>query len=325
MEKKSSQFNQDTSSGLVVMSFDFEMRWGVHDIYGLNIEGYRTNLENTRFAVASMLKLLAERDLRATWATVGALGMKDWGEYFSFAPSPPKYINKALSVRKEYADIDPDGKFHFAPDLITQILGTKGQELGSHSFSHLYFQEPGITEDDFISDMRAVEKIFKERFCVVPVSLVYPRNQSAFTESLDKTSIKIWRGQEPAWFYKCTTKSDNTVFPRFFRFIDGVNPWGSRVSQIAPKTVNASLFVRCNLPEQFWRLHLRRIENELSNLKPNHIFHLWWHPHNVGFDLKTGVARITQVFDLVAEACCLKGGVSSMNMSDCGKIFENIG
>lgn len=300
----------------VVLSFDFEMRWGVHDVYGLNFNGYRKNLENCRPVVLSTLKLLAERNLRATWATVGALGSNNWDEYFSLAPPPPSYIDPRLAVRKEYADLDPDGILHFAPDLIHQIVQTKGQELGSHSFSHLYFREPGVTATDFLADMAAVEKLWKERFGVVPISLVYPRNQSAFVNLLDQTSIGIWRGSEPAWFYDCTSQRSNTLLPKALRLVDSINPWVRRASRLKRGMVRASLFVRFELPEPLWRLQLKRIRNELLGLAPGEVFHCWWHPHNVGFEIKAGMARLTQVIDLIAESC-ITNKIVSTNMKGC--------
>lgn len=313
MERNS---DQRVDSASVVLSFDFEMRWGVHDIYGLNFNGYRKNLENCRPVVLSMLNLLAERKLRATWATVGALGMNDWGEYFSCAPPPPAYLDSRLAVRKEYADLDPDGTLHFAPDLIRQIVQTEGQELGSHSFSHLHFREPGVTPADFLADMSAVEKLWEARFGVAPMSLVYPRNQSAFVDLLDQTSIGIWRGSEPAWFYDCTSQRANTLLPRALRLADSINPWVRRASRLERGMVRASLFVRFGLPEPLWRLQLKRIRNELLGLAPGDVFHCWWHPHNVGFELKTGMARLAQVLDLIAEACATNK-IVSMNMKAC--------
>lgn len=299
----------------VVLSFDFEMRWGVHDVYGLDFSAYRKNLENCRPVVLSTLKLLADRNLRATWATVGALGVNDWDEYFSFAPTPPAYVDPGLAVRKEYADLDPDGILHFAPDLIRRIVQTEGQELGNHSFSHLHFREPGVTAADFLADMAAVERLWRGRFGVVPVSLVYPRNQSAFTDLLDKTSIEIWRGPEPAWFYDYTSRRRNTYLPRALRLVDSINPWSRRASQPEKGMVRASLFVRFGLPESLWRLQLKRIRNELTALGPGDVFHCWWHPHNVGFEIKMGTARLAQVLDLIAEVCATKG-IISMAMGD---------
>lgn len=300
----------------VILSIDFEMRWGVHDVYGLNFDGYRKNLENCRPAVVATLELLRQRGLRATWATVGALGANDWHDYYSFAPPPPNYLNKEIAIRHDYAELDPTGILHFAPDLIRRILATEGQELGSHSFSHLYFREPGVTAADFVADMAAVERLWNERFGAKPVSLVFPRNQSAFLDRLGDTGIRVWRDTELGWYFNCNSQSDNTILPRALRLYDSINPWGRRVARIEGNVAGASLFVRFGLPEAFWRLHLRRIRRELNSLDPGETVHYWWHPHNIGFDLAIGMDRLEQLMDLVADAC-VKRNVVSCAMRDC--------
>jgi len=305
-----------TESASVVMSFDFEMRWGVHDLYGLNFDSYRENLENCRPAVKEMLNLLTERNLRATWATVGALAMNGWDDYFSNAPPVPAYQDENLVVRREYADMDPDGKFHFAPDLVSEIAKADGQDLGSHSFSHLYFREKGVTENDFIADMAAVERVWKERFDDIPSSLVFPRNQSAFLDKLNKTSIKMWRGNESAWFYDCMTKNTNTILPRAYRLIDSINPLTSRASKLSDGMVRTSIFVRFGLSDLLWKFQVKKIESEIKNLSAGEVCHLWWHPHNLGSNFKRSIKRLTQVLDIVSESC-LKKDINSLNMKDC--------
>ncbi|HTB80550.1 MAG TPA: hypothetical protein VK717_06655 [Opitutaceae bacterium] len=302
--------NNISAEKSVVISIDFEMRWGVHDLYRSDFNAYRKNLENCRPVVLATLAMLAARKLRATWATVGALGLNGWDEYFAFAPPAPAYRDPRLLVRKEYAELDPTGSLHFAPDLIERILVTEGQELGSHSFSHLYFREPGVLPQDFIDDMAAVEKLWRDRYGVVPVSLVFPRNQSAFEDRLDDTSIKIWRGSEPAWFYDCTSQNKNTLLPRTLRLVDSVLPIVQRASYPEKKMVRAGIFIRFGLPEAFWWLQLCKLRHELNRLSAGQILHLWWHPHNLGFDLDKGLSRLAQLLDLVSEACLTKQIIS---------------
>ena len=83
----------------VVISVDFEMRWGVHDIHGLDIDAYRENLENVRDVVPRMLSMFSERKLRVTWATVGALALNSWDEYFSVVTDVPKPSFSVKGVR----------------------------------------------------------------------------------------------------------------------------------------------------------------------------------------------------------------------------------
>lgn len=300
----------------IIISIDFEMRWGVHDIYGCNIDGYRANLENVRYIIPKMIQLFRERNIRATWATVGALALDSWDEYFSFAPSPPIYENNKLTIDPAYADIDPDGLLHFAPDLVRNIINTPGQELGSHSFSHLYFREKGVTVQDFIADSGTVSSVFSDKFNINPVSLVFPKNQIAFESILPECGIRIWRGNENRWYYESVTTEHRSYTSRLMRLYESVNPWVNRSNPIDKNVSYSSMFIRFNLPEALWALHIKRLKSEFKSLSGNNICHIWWHPHNLGKDMNARMSRLERVLDLVAQQC-EKSDVHSLNMADC--------
>ena len=63
--------------GALVISLDFELYWGVRDKRSL--AQYGRNILGGRKAIPRMLDLFAERDVGATWATVGFVfcGSKD--------------------------------------------------------------------------------------------------------------------------------------------------------------------------------------------------------------------------------------------------------
>jgi peptidoglycan/xylan/chitin deacetylase (PgdA/CDA1 family) len=285
----------------VIISLDFELRWGVHDIYGLDFDGYRRNLEQVRHAVPALLDLFEARGIQATWASVGALGCQSWDDYFARAPAPPKYRNSAFRVKPEYADLDPEGTLHFAPELIAQIMTRPGQELGSHTFSHLYLREEGITAEDVAADLAAVSALFSERFGAVPKSLVFPRNQPGFLDVVRASSIRVWRGNPTSWYYESEDSEHHGPLPRALKLIDSINPLTHRAAPPEGDMTRASLFLRLNLPRYLWAAHVARIKAELAQLRPGEIFHLWFHPHNVGPDTQARLARVEEIADAIAE------------------------
>ncbi len=291
------------------------MRWGMHDKLGLNFDAYRENLENVRYIVPELLKMFTERNIRATWACVGALGCHNWDEYFERAPKPPKYDNPLLAVNPKYAELDPYGHLHFAPDLLSLICKFPGQELGTHTFSHIYMREPGITREDVLADLCAVSSLWSERFGANPVSLVFPRNQNAFIEDILSTSIKIWRSNEKSWYQNCNETATNKWLARSLRMLEAVNPFVRRASKISADSTRSSLFLRPNLPWPAWHLHRKRVSCELNSLKAGEIFHVWWHPHNLGSDMRLRISRTEEILDLIGEKVS-KGCVSSNCMSD---------
>jgi hypothetical protein len=63
------------SSGILVISLDFELYWGVRDVFAL--EEYASNLLGVRKVVPAVLQLFDQYGIHATWATVGFLFSED--------------------------------------------------------------------------------------------------------------------------------------------------------------------------------------------------------------------------------------------------------
>ena len=303
----------------VVISLDFELRWGLHDRLGTTMQAYRQNLEGVQEVVPALLRLFSHRKLRATWACVGALACASWDDYFSRAPAPPRYHNPRFALDPRHADLDPDGRLHFAPELLQLVKDTPGQEMGTHTFSHIYMQEPGIASEDVAADLQAVSLLWTERFGAPPTSLVFPRNQHAFLPVIAASSSRIWRGPEAPWFHSQNRSSTTSLLARALRLIDSVNPLVRHASHLQGDSsllmTRASLFLRANLPRPAWALHLMRIRRELDRLRPGEIFHLWWHPHNLGKSIPERLGRVEQVLDLVAEKRS-RGLLESQRMED---------
>lgn len=292
---------EQSNAPVVVISLDFELRWGMHDRLGLNRDALRSCLENDRERVIpTLLHMLAERNIHATWATVGAVGCQDWQDYFARAPRAPRYHEPSLCVKPEYAEMDPGGYLHFAPELVRRIHETSGQELGTHTFSHIYMREPGVTVADVRADLQAARDLWVETVGYAPASLVFPRNQCAFIQVIEAMGINIWRGTEKYWFYDANDRRSNTRLPRALRLLDSFNPYGRRACPLEGNMTRASRFLRLNLPDSLWRMQVKCITAELAGVKNGEIYHLWWHPHNAGEDVDVRLTRIKEVLDVIA-------------------------
>jgi len=299
----------------VVISVDFERRWGVHHRLGCDFDAYREHLENVEPVVRALLDMFAARHIGATWAAVGALACKDWSEYFARAPRPPNYRNPSLAISPRYAELDPDGRLHFAPDLLRLIHRTSGQEVGTHTFSHVLMREPGVTADDVKADLDAVARLWRERFGAAPTSLVFPRNQIGFLPVVRSCGIRMWRGNEIGWYHDCNESATNRLLPRALRLLDAMNPFVRHASARDGDMTRGSVFLRTNLPPAAWALHRARIRNELDALRPGQVYHIWWHDHNLGAQMHRRLARVEQVLDMIAEKSD-RGLVVSSGMRD---------
>jgi peptidoglycan/xylan/chitin deacetylase (PgdA/CDA1 family) len=285
----------------IVLSIDFEMRWGRHDRLRHRIEDGRETIEGGVAAVPEILSILSTRHLRATWAAVGAIGCKDWDEYFRLAPPPPAYQDRNLAVKRSYVDLDPHGTLHFSPESLTRICRTPGQELGTHTFSHIYVREPGATSKDLIADLQTAAQLYERAVGKRPISLVFPRNQANFLEVLPPLGIKVWRANPRRWYHDRHEARSNNLWARGLRYLDSIFPVAHLAATPEEMMCPASVFLRFDLPEPLWRAHVRRIMRQIQSMRRGELVHLWFHEHNLGQNTGQRRNRLTQICDLLAE------------------------
>ena len=61
------------------------------------------------------------------------------------------FLSKVVGFNKKYL---------FALDLVHKIIESEGQELASHTFSHLYNLENGVTNKDIKSEVNIMVKLY---------------------------------------------------------------------------------------------------------------------------------------------------------------------
>jgi peptidoglycan/xylan/chitin deacetylase (PgdA/CDA1 family) len=300
--------------GALVISLDFELHWGVRD--KRSIDGpYRENLLGARQVIPQILDLFEEFGVAATWATVGFLFATDRREREEFSPSlRPQYKNDKLDAYSEpTGDNEDDDPMHYASSLIGRISKTPKQEIASHTFSHYYCQEPGETRDAFAADIASAMAIGR-RYGFDIRSIVFPRNQfrCGYENVLKEAGITCYRGNEPNWMYRPRPRGEETLAVRAPRLIDGYislsGPKFIRWEEIAQPggmyDVRASMFLR---PYSMQRkslepIRLRRIAGGIRAAAKNRgIFHLWWHPHNFGKNIRENLEFLRSVLKVFAE------------------------
>lgn len=296
----------------IVISLDFELRWGVQDKLGDDLDAYRANLEGVRDVVPATLELFQDRGVNATWACVGALACESWDEYETRAPAWPRYRDAKLAWNASIRTKDPRGTLYFAPELVAAIQHTPGQDLGSHTFSHVYMAEPGFMRRDALADTDAVLRIFRDRLGLQPKSFVFPRNQISFEDVLENAGFAVWRTNPTPFFWSATTAATQSALVRSLRLADSLVPLGSRATLRELRGSRASHFVRFTLPDVLWRAHVRRLVSEARRLRDNEALHLWWHPHNLGVPTKQRLQRLADLIDALAEHAPAQTRFSSM-------------
>jgi peptidoglycan/xylan/chitin deacetylase (PgdA/CDA1 family) len=290
---------------IITLSIDFELRWGVYQNLK-NIDEYKDALLNVHLAVPRMLKILEDYDIVSTWATVGALGLEDWNQYFKLNPGNIQYTNKKLIFDcNRYSEEDPNGELHFAPKLV-KMIANSNQELASHTFSHIYCKEAGVTYSDFLNDSKLISKLFLDKYNISPVSIVFPRNQVAFEDKLKvDCGLRIYRGVPEKNGYKSVLNEKYSYLSRFRRLSNDLLP-GMYPSQYAgnSKTIG-DIFVRFSLGDYLWSIQFNKIKKTLLYGEGDH--HLWFHPHNIGCNLTRNIKRFEDLVSLIADVRFKKG------------------
>lgn len=287
----------------LVLSIDFELRWGVHDSQGPDPENYRVNLEGVREVVPRLLDLFEKLEVRATWATVGAMSCEGWDDYFARRPQGPQYLEPRLRFDPRWVDRDPHGHQHFAPRLVEDVATTAGQEVGSHTFGHIYFREPGVMRRDVAADSEAAAAVLAERAGYAPRSLVFPRNQVGFVDTLQQAGIDAVRTHAPGWAWQRTESVRQSSLVRALRLWSAFRPRvGAHSNGDGVAGLPATSFVRFNLPETAFRASMRALAAKARRLKPGESLHLWFHPHNLGDAPARKVGRLRQIIESLHDA-----------------------
>lgn len=325
--------------GTLVVSLDFELFWGV--LGRRSLDSYRPNLEGVHEAIPALLEAFRKHRIHATWAAVGCLLLDDFDEVVSWgAELADAYDSSELSsvlyaqrMARTAAGRDPAvRRCHFAPQLARMILATPNQELGTHTFSHFYCLESPRSTDAFAADLRTALAVARLKTGITPQSLVFPDNQygPAHLEVARRVGIRAVRGTASSWLYGARSRDEERAFRRVGRLVDAYLPLTARrlsydidrVAETQPYDVAGTRFLRpwSGYARSAEALRLRHIEREMAAAAwRGHVYHLWWHPHNFGSNLKENLIvleRVLATYDELRDRL----GMRSANMGEVAEL-----
>ncbi len=311
--------------GILIVSLDFELFWGMLDVCSL--EAYQENVLGGRKAIPRLLELFQKYGIHATWATVGYLFARNYQElkeYFPEKGSLPTYENPALSTYAQFETIGENEEAapcFYGASLISQIARVRGQEIGSHTFSHYYCRAKGQTPEQFREDMRAAKIIAEDNGYDV-TSVILPRNECRpeYIQILRETGFTAYRNEEEDWIHKRVT------FRPLMKVLRTIDMYFSLTGQggYIPKeedgiwNLTGSRMFRPIRPgfEFLEKWKIRRIKGQMLHAAKNGLtFHLWWHPHNIGVYTEEHFRQLEEIFQYYGE---LKEqyGMRSLNMRE---------
>jgi len=301
-----------TQSGTLLVSLDFELNWGVHDVFSL--EQYGNRLLGARKAIPRILDLFTYYDVHATWGIVGLLCFDNKATLLENLPDlKPSYNDPTFSPYKkmdkvgENEEVDP---YHFGSSLVQKIMNTANQEIGTHTFSHYYCLEDGQSSEEFEADLMAAKYVFHQKGINV-YSFIFPRNQTqkSYLEICKKHGVTSFRGNETSWIYEASNLGKQHPVKRAARLVDHyVNLTGHhtyRLDKIDNEPIAnlpSSRFLRpySKKLKMLERCRLKRIKDSLTYAaKKGEVYHLWWHPHNFGENIDENIEFLRELLDHV--------------------------
>ncbi|MEA2512091.1 MAG: hypothetical protein QOJ59_1578 [Thermomicrobiales bacterium] len=324
--------------GALVISLDFELHWGVRDLYPGDGGAYRQNLLGAREAIPRLLDLFEEYEVAATWATVGFLFASRREEFERYRPAMrPSYLDRRLDPFLEVPGSDEaDDPLHYAASLVDLICRRPRQEIGSHTYSHYYCLEEGHDAASFRSDVESAVAIAKVRGVELR-SLVFPRNQFnlEYADTLVELGFTSCRTNAAGWIYRESAGSRyRRPDARAGRLLDTyvevsgdqVTPWDEIPFVGSLCCLPASHFLRPYTPRlrRLELLRLRRITSGLRRAATEHgVFHIWWHPHNAGAYTDEYLAFLRDILEEYRR-CRDRFGMQSLAMAEAANVASSL-
>lgn len=279
--------------GLLLVSLDCEGRWGMADDPRM-LDAHAITDESLRWAYSQLFSLLEENELRATFAVVGLFvaGQESARAHIREVASIParsdwmKIPTKALESRAT------DGWFY--EDLPRLVKQSGQHELASHGFSHIPFLSRNFSEGLAHYELGAMQRLGEERSWEFE-SMVFPRNQVAFTNLLNQYGIKKYRASSEGDGLSHRIKSLSSEFNLRTRS----ESLESRQVVPAGYFVNWRSAARLVVPPSVTILRWKRILQHAT--KTEQCAHLWFHPHNL-ITGKHQVALVSEILRMAGSA-----------------------
>jgi peptidoglycan/xylan/chitin deacetylase (PgdA/CDA1 family) len=297
----------ELNKGIFVMSLDTELAWGTIDkpkSYQKNLEYYK----KTRKIIDKLLNLFEKYEISATWAIVGHLFLKECSKSKEDIKHPEIIRPKTFWYEEDWFCLDPATNIEQDPcwyglDIVEKIKNCKvKQEIGSHSFSHMIFSNPELTEEAANSDIKKCIEL-ANLLNLDLKSFVFPRNEEGFYNILKNNNFVCYRGKEKSWYEKYPKK-----LQKIFHIIDQTFAIKPKVH--TPKeneglyNIPASmLYLSRDSFRKFIPIKSREIKAKKGiddAIKHKMIFHLWFHPFNLATDevkLFKGLENILKYVD----------------------------
>lgn len=303
----------------IVVSFDFELGWGVLDSSLWKRREADSIYSNLRQVFDRLVAELRYTEISTTWAVVGSLLTESEAE-LDLEHLPVSYRDKVISFYRQSSQ-----KTRCGLDLVDKLQKLDGiSEIASHTQTHIYAEYPGVTCSQYVDDVTKSITTLEEFFGKQVKSLVFPRDQARYNNDVAIKHPLNFRlnpnyGQKNGHIYRMLKGAARLYSnaPKS-RVIMGANGeyyqtgslyfnWSGGKYEIIKKTLT--------------KIQASRM---VSSLREGDIYHVWLHP----FNLAESNEHLNTFMEFIRELAELrdKGMVEVVTMDelvrDCQKEFS---
>ena len=315
---------EQLDQGVFAISIDVEFGWGMIDT-PMTCNNYAA-ITAERDVVRRLLALFKTYDVHATWAIVGHLMLDHVARRALVLPGmpPPEEYSIADDLFDQVSEACRD--VWCVPDVVEMIRDAEpAQEIGSHSFSHLRYDERLTRREVVIADVAQFVRVHNARHLPY-ASFVFPYNCVGYLGELAMAGVRVVRSIPPKWYDGAKPR----ILWRLLNLLtvaSGVTP-KTTMPVVRPTGIvdipGSMLWYGTNGMRRFIPDHaqVRMAKAGIdAAARTQSVFHLWFHPSNFVHDMERQLKR----FELVlrhARKRADSGVIQIMSMDQLARRFH---
>lgn len=291
------------------LTFDTELIWGSFDEMAPDV--FEQRYPDIRGTIDSILRLLEQYEISATWAVVGHLYLPRCGRNAAGVAHPELIHPQQSWWPEDWYSRDPctdrgRDPLWYGEDILDAIQAARTpQEIGCHSFSHALYGDPALTREAVDADLEACVALATSRGITLR-SFVFPRNSEGHHEALRAHGFTAYRGVDPTWHVNLRGPMARAA--NFADHVVGLPPPVSEPIEALPGLWNipgSALLVHRTGARRFISMTSRRRKLDAGlrrALASGKVFHLWTHPFNLASDPPFMLAALDGIVRDAVEA-----------------------
>lgn len=281
--------------GVFTISLDTELAWGTFDKG--RVKQHEAAYRRTPAVIDQLCELFDKYHIPATWALVSHLLVDCDGQHPARTPPEFPWIDDWFGELPCSSGLDEE--LWYAPWLVGRLQSCDTeQEVGLHGATHMQLGADGCSPQNAEEELSDAVATLHE-FGVEPESFVFPRNDIGHLDVLADHGIETYRGVDAIW----TEQQPIDAVKPPLRFVEEAVRRPPPV--VEPRERDSLIEIPGS--QVFRPTHggwqytpgestVARAKKGLNRAaRTGGIFHLWFHPFNLGHDPERDLARLEQV------------------------------